>query len=282
MTQTTSRRKPFVPLIPLVIAAIMLYGGLLSAAASLPTTSMTAESGRIIETMNANGYTYLLIDSGAAARTWVAIPETTVKVGDTVHYAKGMIMNDFHSKTLNRTFASVVFSPGLTGQAPESDKKVATASPAGEKTAAASPAADDSSFSAAVQAETQPEPAMTTSGGSTGAIVPFAEIKVEKAEGENGHTVLEIFKQAKELDGKVVRLRGMVMKVNLNIMGKNWVHLQDGTGDPMTNTHDLVVTTAETPNQGDTVTVEGTMRAAKDFGAGYSYAAIIEDAKIVN
>jgi hypothetical protein len=260
----------------------MLYGGLLSAAASLPTTSMTAESGRIIETMNANGYTYLLIDSGAAARTWVAIPETTVKVGDTVHYAKGMIMNDFHSKTLNRTFASVVFSPGLTGQAPESDKKVATASPAGEKTAAASPAADDSSFSAAVQAETQPEPAMTTSGGSTGAIVPFAEIKVEKAEGENGHTVLEIFKQAKELDGKVVRLRGMVMKVNLNIMGKNWVHLQDGTGDPMTNTHDLVVTTAETPNQGDTVTVEGTMRAAKDFGAGYSYAAIIEDAKIVN
>jgi hypothetical protein len=281
MTRKSYRQKLFVPLIPLVIAAILLYGGLLSAAASLPANSMTAESGKIIETMNASGYTYLLIDSGTA-RTWVAIPETTVKVGDTVHYANGMIMKDFHSKTLNRTFASVVFSPGLTDQAPETEKKGATASPTGEKASKASPTADDSSFSAAVQAETQPEPAMTTSGGSTGAIVPFAEIKIEKAEGENGHTVLEIFKQAKELDGKVVRLRGMVMKVNLNIMGKNWVHLQDGTGDPMTNTHDLVITTAETPSQGQTVTVEGTMRAAKDFGAGYSYAAIIEDAKIVN
>ena len=281
MTQTSSHRKRIVPLIPLVITAILLYGGLLSAAVSVPAASMTGESGKIIETMNASGYTYLLVDSGAA-RTWVAIPETTVKVGETVHYAKGMVMKDFHSKTLNRTFASVVFSPGLTDQAKGTETQAATAPPAGEKAAKAPSAADDSSFSAAVQAETKPEPAMETSGGSTGAIVPFAEIKVEKAEGENGRTVLEIFKHAKELDGKVVRLRGMVMKVNLNIMGKNWVHLQDGTGDPLTNTHDLVITTGETPSQGQTVTVEGTMRAAKDFGAGYSYAAIIEDAKIVN
>jgi hypothetical protein len=281
MTQKSSHRKRIVPLIPLVIAAILLYGGLLSAAVSVPAASMTDESGKIIETMNASGYTYLLIDSGAA-RTWVAIPETNVKVGDTVHYAKGMVMKGFHSKTLNRTFASVVFSPGLTDQAAGTEIQTASASPVGEKAAKSTPAADDSSFSAAVQAETKPEPAMETSGGSTGAIVPFAEIKVEKAEGENGRTVLEIFKQAKELDGKVVRLRGMVMKVNLNIMGKNWVHLQDGTGDPLTNTHDLVITTGETPSQGQTVTVEGTMRAAKDFGAGYSYAAIIEDAKIVN
>jgi hypothetical protein len=93
--------------------------------------------------------------------------------------------------------------------------------------------------------------------------------------------VEEIFKKAKELNGKTVQVQGKVMKVNMNIMGRNWIHLQDGSGDPLTNTHDLVVTTAATPTEGAVVTAEGKMVADKDFGAGYAYAAIIEDAKFL-
>ena len=122
---------------------------------------------------------------------------------------------------------------------------------------------------------------MTSSGGSTGAVVPFSEVKVEKAQGENSYTVAEIFSKTQELDGKIVRLRAKVMKVNPNIMGHNWLHLQDGTGDPLTNSHDLVVTTAESPALDQVVTVEGKLTANKDFGAGYSYTAIIENAKII-
>ena len=64
-------------------------------------------------------------------------------------------------------------------------------------------------------------------------------------------------------------------------MGKNWIHLQDGTGNPMQNSHDLVVTSAETVEVGSIVTIEGTLAAEKDFGAGYKYDAIVEDAAII-
>ncbi len=227
-------------------------------------------SGKVIETMNAGGYTYLLVDTGKEER-WVAIPESTVNKGETVEYSAGMVMQDFHSKTLNRTFASIVFSPGL-------EKKESGP----QQASAAGAPADDTSFSAAVEAEKgAKQPPMSASGGSLGAIVPFSEIKVDKADGPNGHTIKEIFDRSKELNGETVRIRGQVMKVNTGIMGRNWVHLQDGSGDPMNNTHDLVVTTAETPGQGESVTFEGKLTADKDFGAGYSYSAIVEDAKII-
>ena len=257
----------------LTLVAIFLTSGLISGHSSAASETQPADqSGIILETMNASGYTYILVESGQQ-KTWVAIPETPVKKGEIVHYQEGMPMENFHSKTLDRTFPVIVFSPGLTHGEEIKNPKQDVA-----------PAADQS-FSSAVQAETTakalPDKEMTASGGSTGAIAPFTEIKIEKALGENSHTVAEIFANAKELDGKTVRLRGKIVKMNLNIMGRNWLHIQDGTGDPMTNTHDLVVTTAETPAQDQVVTVEGTMSAQKDFGAGYSYAAIIESAKII-
>ena len=230
----------------------------------------TGGEGKVVETMNSGGYTYLLVESGKD-KTWVAIPETTVSKGATVQYAAGMVMQNFHSKTLDRTFASIVFSPGLEGTAAGPMEQSA------DKTGTAS-----NSFDAAVEAEKGAKPApMSTSGGSLGAIVPFSEIKVEKASGAMGHTVQEIFSKAKELDGKTVQVRGKVMKINLGIMGRNWVHLQDGSGDPMTNTHDLVITTSESPAQGEILAFEGKLSADKDFGAGYAYSVIIEDAKII-
>ena len=64
-------------------------------------------------------------------------------------------------------------------------------------------------------------------------------------------------------------------------MGRNWIHLQDGTGNPESNTHDLVVTTSQEPAADwDIITIEGVLAADKDFGSGYSYAAIIEEASI--
>ncbi len=63
-------------------------------------------------------------------------------------------------------------------------------------------------------------------------------------------------------------------------MGKNWLHIQDGTGDPGSNTHDLVVTTDGEAEKGAVVTVEGIIAANKDFGSGYKYDVIIEEAVI--
>ena len=246
-------------------------------------------SGKVLETMDAGGYSYLQVDTGKAQQ-WVAIPQATVKVGDDVSYHDGAVMPNFTSKTLNRTFDSVVFSSGLVGQA---DKTPPQSDPQGMNNAApntdatkpdAGNTAGADSFASAVKAEAPPAAmqAKTESGGSVGAIAPYTEIKVEKAAGKNGYTVAEVFADNTKLDGKTIRVKGKVAKFSPNIMGKNWIHLQDGSGDPLKNTHDLVITTsAEPPKDKDVITIEGIARANKDFGAGYSYAVIVEEAKII-
>lgn len=236
--------------------------------AEAPSDAPTA-SGTIIETMDASGYTYMLVETGAG-QSWVAIPATTVEKGATVNYYEGMVMKNFTSKTLNRTFDAVVFSPGLAGQSNEVPRK----------------SVQEDSFAAAVKAEkgvavTSPDPAMAASGGSSGAIAPLEEISVEKSMAPNGYSVEEIFTKAKELSGKKIQVRGKVVKFSPLIMGKNWIHLQDGSGNPMQNSHDLVVTTGETVEVDSIVTMEGILAAEKDFGAGYKYAAIVEEASTV-
>lgn len=101
-----------------------------------------------------------------------------------------------------------------------------------------------------------------------------------RASGGNTHTVAEIIGQATDLNGKPVTLRGQVVKVNTAIMGKNWLHLQDGSGNAADKTHDILVSTQDLAKAGDTVTLTGTVAANKDFGSGYAYAVMIEDASI--
>ncbi len=257
-------------------------------AASAPQGNTT--SGTVLETMNVGGYTYLQVDTGKVQQ-WVAIPEAKVKAGDKVSYHDGMAMPNFTSKSLNRTFESIIFSSGLVGQgAPQagphgmnSTMENDTPNPHAAMPEAGKPAGADS-FASALQAEAPPatKQNMDASGGSLGAIAPYTEIKVEKAAGENGYSIEEIFADNTKLDGKTIRVQGKVVKFSPNIMGKNWIHLQDGSGDPLKNTHDLVITTSVEPPKGkEVITVEGIVRANKDFGAGYSYVVIVEEAKII-
>ena len=247
-----------------------------AAAASLDNTALT---GTVRETMNAAGYTYLQVDS-AAGPVWVAIPEGTVTKGQQVTCLPGMVMENFASKTLGRTFPTIVFSPGLQ-PAPAQAAAGKEQGTGGDKAAGG--------FSAALQAEQTNQAAAGAAGGaelkgessgSLGAIVPSADVNVHKATGANSRSVGECFDQAKDLNGTTVRVRGKVMKVSRQIMGKNWLHLQDGTGNPMKNQHDLVVTTLDEPKEGEVVTIEGVLAADRDFGAGYKYAVIVEDAKV--
>lgn len=227
--------------------------------------------GRVVETMNSSGYTYMLVSSGGLQQ-WVAIPETAVAKGDRVRYHQGMTMNDFHSKTLNKTFASILFSAGLAEGSKQAEQ--APTATAGD------------SFASALKSEQQATPiAVTpgaTSGGSVGAVVPLEEIAIPKADGGNAYAVGEVFAQAKELHNRKVRVRGKVVKVSAAIMGRNWVHLQDGSGDPLSNSHDLVFTGEMAPEVGAIVVLEGVLAADKDFGAGYAYKAIVEQAAIIH
>jgi hypothetical protein len=225
--------------------------------------------GKVLETMDASGYTYLNVETDAGTK-WIAVNQTPVEVGEEVTFMDGMVMQNFFSKSLDRTFPEIVFSSGLVGKG---------ATPPAMPSAETGPA----SFSQALTSEAG-DAAATATGmitGSQKAIVPLADVKVEKAPGDNSYTVEEIFSKAEELNGQTITVRGKVMKVSPRIMGRNWVHLQDGTGSPETNTHDLVVTTSQEPSADwDIITMEGVLTANKDFGSGYSYAVIIEEASV--
>ncbi len=122
----------------------------------------------------------------------------------------------------------------------------------------------------------------SASGGSEGAKAPDASepIKVEKAKGADACTVSEAYENAGKLDKKTVVVRGKVVKVSKGIMGKNWVHLRDGSGDAGKGTNNLVATTQDVPNVGAVVTAKGTLHKDKDFGAGYKYRVIVEEATV--
>ncbi len=257
----------------LSIHHITLFFSILLACLFITTSAATEQTahskGLIKETMDASGYTYILLDSDGNEQ-WIAIPQTSVSVGEEATFSDGMVMDNFYSKTLDKTFDNIIFASGLAGKTPK---------PFHQQQDNSGPA----SFADAVKMESKPQPVASPqrSGGSTGATVPYMETKVEKVGDEGGYTIEELFAEAKTLDGQNVKVRGKVVKFSPNIMGKNWIHLQDGTGDPMKNTHDLVVTTQSVVESGQVTTVSGKLTANKDFGFGYKYIVLIEEATLV-
>ena len=94
-------------------------------------------------------------------------------------------------------------------------------------------------------------------------------------------TIAEIWAGKSRLADSTVTVRGQVVKFNGGILGTNWIHLQDGSGDPAAGTHDITVTTPANVAVGDVVTATGTLALDQDFGAGYTYPALIKDAAVV-
>lgn len=247
-----------------------------------PARAETAQSltgltikGKVMDTINAGAYTYLQVQA-AQGPVWIAIPQAKVEKGQEVTVQNGMEMKNFKSRILKRTFASIIFAGGIGN-----NHMAGNMQQSGNSHAAAK---GGNGFAKALESETDQSAtaSMASSGGSLAAIVPSADVKVQKAEGANGYTIGEIFAKRKELSNKEIKVRGKVMKVSRMIMGKNWVHIQDGTGNALKNTYELVVTTMAVPKKGSVVLVEGVLHTDRDFGAGYRYAAIIEDAKILN
>jgi hypothetical protein len=107
-----------------------------------------------------------------------------------------------------------------------------------------------------------------------------AEVKVQKAKGANAQTVAGIVTGGASLKDKTVTVRGQVVKFTPQIMGRNWLHLRDGTGSSADGSNDVVVATTDVAHVGDIVLVKGTVRTDRDLGSGYSYKVLIEDARL--
>lgn len=209
--------------------------------------------GTVVETMDSGGYTYVQVDGGTE-KIWAAAPQFPIKKGDKVTVPEGMPMQNYESKTLNRTF-DVVHFVGAIGKGDEPP-----GAPAG------APMAEQAQMPEGAHPKLDPVQA------AKDANISFSGIK--KAD----KTVGEVFAEQTALGGKSVAIRGKVVKFSPQIMGKNWVHVQDGTGAAGTN--DLTVTTGDSAKVGDTVLVTGKITLKKDFGMGYKYDVIIEDGSV--
>ena len=229
-----------------LIAICLCVAFAFTQAADKPATAAANETikGEVLETMDSGGFTYMRLKS-KDGELWTAVRATPVKVGTQVTVENGMTMKNFESKTLKRTFASIVL--GDLAGAPKGPHGGATMAPP---------------HAAAAKAPEAPD------------------VKVDKAKGANARTVAEVNTNSSDLKDKPVVVRGKVVKYNGGIMGKNWVHLRDGSGAASDGSNDLLVTTAEQAKVGDIVIAEGLVRTDKNFGSGYAYKVLIEDAKL--
>jgi hypothetical protein len=208
-----------------------------------PAQSLT---GKVTETMDAGGYTYIRLEH-KGKKTWFAVPQMAVTKGQVMTLGLGMEMKNFTSKTLNRTFESIYFTNGPITAQPEGASNAAQAHHGTNKSAS---------------------------------VETNVKISVKKASGKNAYTVAEVFAKKDVLNEKPAVIRGKVVKVSSQIMGKNWIHLQDGTGEAAKGTNELIATSQDSPAVGDIVTVKGTVYKDKDFGAGYQYSVIMEQANV--
>ncbi len=259
------------------------------------------KAGTVLETINSSGYTYVHVDIGTE-KIWAAGPEFQVKVGDAVIIPEGVPMSNFHSKTLNRDFEMVYFVGSVLVNGSEQDLSAKNQMPPNH------PAINNKSGQNPMMAGKQSQMSMGQSPMSMGKsqmpmgqspmsmgqsqmsmgqspmssmgkkeVVDIDLSGIKKAAG--GKTVAEIYNDKANLSGKEIVVRGKIVKFSPAIMGKNWIHLQDGSGSKGTN--DLTVTTAAMAQVGDSVLVRGLLTIDKDFGAGYVYKVIIQDAEVL-
>lgn len=221
-------------------------------AGSAPTLSESAPSGSpsdgllrgvVREQIAVSPYVYLRLET-AQGDVWAAVAEPPVRVGESVTVFNAMAMENFASTTLERTFDRIWFG----SLEPPANGVHGVPSPSG------------------------------TMGGPPAVEATVGPI--EPATGTDARTVERLWAEKEQLMGASVSVRGVVVKVNNGVMGKNWLHLQDGSGDPALGTHDLTVTTQAAAVVGDTVTVTGVVRINQDVGLGYAYALLLEDARV--
>jgi len=192
--------------------------------------------GKVIDKISAKGYTYLQVTENKND-FWIAVPTMEIEIGETVYFSRYMVMEDFRSDNIDKSFDQILFvEDARKSPTPDEMKKIHSGVQSTEK----------------------------------------QEIKIEPL--SDGKTVQQIYADKSSLNGELVKVKGKVVKFNKQIMKRNWIHIQDGTGSA--EEFDLVLTSDDEVKVGDVIVAEGKVAVDKDFGAGYFFPVIIENVKI--
>ena len=214
-----------------------------------------AKAFEVAEVIQGSTYTYLKVKEKGNEK-WIAVTRQDAVAGDVFYYDQELQMNNFHSKEIDRTFEIIYFVNNIS-KTPLGTENEGTMGAMG---------------------------AMGGMGGMMGGgqhsgkvnATQNSAIHLEKKDGEL--TIATVFANRNEYASKEFEIRGVVVKVNEQVMNKNWVHIQDGTAD--NGNFDLTLTTSDLPAVNDEITVKGKLTLNKDYGYGYSYEVIMEDATV--
>jgi GW (Gly-Tryp) dipeptide domain len=191
---------------------------------------------KVIEKIPAKGYTYLQVTENKKD-FWIAVPTMEIEIGETVYFSRFMVMEDFRSDNIDKSFDQILFvEDARKSPTPDEMKNI---------------------HSGVISSEKQ-------------------EIKIEPL--RDGKTIQQIYSNKLTLNGEIVKVKGKVVKFNKQIMKRNWIHIQDGTGGE--NEFDLVMTSNQEVQVGDIITAKGKVVVDKDFGAGYFFPVMIEDVMV--
>lgn len=214
-------------------------------------------SGKVLETMDGGGYTYVLLKT-ADDKVWVAVPLLKVSAGQELTLVPGYEMKNFNSKGLNRKFDRLIFSAGVENQ------KI-TLSP--------------SALKLAHEGVPIGTPKAVVAAPRTDKPAPVSVERVTKAKGPNSYTIAQLYARKTKLEKKPVVVRGRVVKVAARILKRNWIHIQDGSGTEAKKNNNLIITSVDLPKVGALVTARGVLYNNLNFGSGYRYGLIVEGAR---
>ncbi len=195
---------------------------------------------KVEEVLQTSTYTYLKVSENGT-ENWIAVTRQEAAKGEVYYYDHAHEMNNFQSKELDRTFETIYFVQEISTLPIIADVQA--------------PAKQGSKV------------ALTMKDG------------ISVAPAEDGLSIAKLYGSRNDYSGKKIKMKGQVVKVNEEVMGKNWIHIQDGTKDG--ENFDLTITSLDKAALDEVVTFEGTITLNKDFGYGYSYELIMEDARLV-
>lgn len=209
----------------------------------------TSLSGQVLEQIDVDKYSYLRLGESGAAGTWAAVPVTSARLGQRVTVTSAALMTHFVSATLKRTFESIYF--GVL-DAPTNVSDALSPPISGEMD--------------------QPHP-----GPGPGADSVTVG-QVSRATGPLGVTVAELNTSAAAFSGKTVRVHAVVVKSTTGVLGRTFLHVRDGSGSVKDASNDLTVTSASEFPIGAQLLLEGKVSVDADFGGGYHYHVLLNDA----
>jgi len=201
------------------------------------------KSAKVLEAIDAGTYTYVRLEFDKK-EFWAAITAMPVDTGKTYYYKESILMRDFHSKQLQKTFDSILFIESFFDHEHMGMDVTKKSSPR--------------DHTATVEEE-------NLTIGHSGDELPLSDL----------------FSDKEKYQGKQVTVKGKVVKISSNIMDRNWIHIQDGSN--YNGEFDLTITLFGTVDfaLNDIVAFKGNITLNKDFGAGYVYNIIMEDAEVV-